>query len=74
MLGPIITFISLLAIAIVISSFGFIPNELIKTQLSPIQYLLSLFFGFAIAAFQEETIFKGFLRNIFIEETWELAW
>jgi len=66
-LGFIIAFVSLFIIAIIASMLGFIPIEITAIQLLPIQYLLSLFFGFAIAAFQEETIFRGFLQNIFTE-------
>lgn len=33
------------------------------------EILLMLFFGFAIASFQEETMFRGFLQNVLTERT-----
>lgn len=37
-------------------------------HLIPVKLLLGWFFGFAIAAFQEETLFRGFWQRIFTEK------
>ncbi|MEM3641571.1 MAG: CPBP family intramembrane glutamic endopeptidase [Candidatus Bathyarchaeia archaeon] len=46
---------------------GFVPKDATYSTVSPASYLLSLFFGFAIASFQEEIIFRGFLQDILKE-------
>lgn len=66
-LGFVIAFVLILVMTMIATTLGFAPAQMPTTQLSPIQYLLSLFFGFAIAAFQEETIFRGFLQDILAE-------
>jgi len=38
-----------------------------SVTVSPIGFLLNLVFGFAIAGFQEETIFRGFLQSVLME-------
>jgi len=42
-------------------------SQLPPLHLVPVWLILHLFFGFAIAAFQEETLFRGFWQIIFTE-------
>lgn len=35
----------------------------------PVDLILGWFFGFGVAAFTEETIFRGFIQGILLEET-----
>jgi uncharacterized protein len=71
--GLLGAFIGLVLSALVILPFvqlGWITENITNGQVlqaSPLTYLLSLFFGFAIAGFQEETIFRGFLQNVLKE-------
>ena len=57
-------------VGIVISVFNLMPSSLVASQdnVSLSQILINLvlgwFFGFAIASFQEETIFRGFLQEV----------
>jgi membrane protease YdiL (CAAX protease family) len=44
------------------------PGELPPLHLAPVYVALYLFFGFAVRAFQEETIFRGFLQPILAEK------
>jgi membrane protease YdiL (CAAX protease family) len=56
-----------LAIVIPVVQLGLVPESVMNNQAgSPSLggYLLGLFFGFAIAGFQEETIFRGFLQGL----------
>lgn len=67
-LGSIIVFILALSIIAPITMLGFAPMSSQGTrQHSPVEYLMTVFFGLAIASFQEETIFRGFLQNVLTE-------
>lgn len=69
-LGTVSIVIIILVIAILFYALGFKPPQYPMSQsfdFSPMKILLFLFFGFAIAAFQEETIFRGCLQIAFTE-------
>jgi membrane protease YdiL (CAAX protease family) len=56
-----------LVIVIPVAQLGLVPESVMNNQAgSPSLggWLLGLFFGFAIAGFQEETIFRGFLQGV----------
>lgn len=65
-LGFILGFVANFGVILFASQFGLIPQEIAPTQPAQptsVDWLLNLFFGFAIAGFQEETIFRGFLMD-----------
>ncbi len=69
-LGFIMVLTSVIGLVLAISMFGFVSSGSQTTQTvpsSPSEILLMLFFGFAIASFQEETLFRGFLQNVLTE-------
>lgn len=43
-----------------------VPTQ--NSQFSVAEILMILFFGFAVASFQEETIFRGFIQRVFTEK------
>lgn len=47
-------------------ALGQVPPQTSQPSLAEI--LMMLFFGFAIAGFQEETIFRGFMQRVFTEK------
>lgn len=70
-LGFIMVLILSVAILIPVMKLGFISENIMNNQPSipsPIEFLLTLFFGLAIAGFQEETIFRGFLQSVLTEK------
>lgn len=59
-----------LLVVIPVAQLGLIPESVMNNQAASPSlggWLLALFFGFAIAGFQEETIFRGFLQGILTE-------
>jgi membrane protease YdiL (CAAX protease family) len=59
-----------LAIVIPVAQLGLVPESVMNNQAGTPSlggWLLGLFFGFAIAGFQEETIFRGFLQGVLTE-------
>jgi membrane protease YdiL (CAAX protease family) len=59
-----------LIVVIPVAQLGLIPDSVMNNQAASPSlggWLLALFFGFAIAGFQEETIFRGFLQSILTE-------
>jgi membrane protease YdiL (CAAX protease family) len=59
-----------LVVVIPVAQLGLIPDNVMNNQAASPSlggWLLGLFFGFAIAGFQEETIFRGFLQGILTE-------
>jgi len=59
-----------LIVVIPVAQLGLIPESVMNNQAASLSlggWLLALFFGFAIAGFQEETIFRGFLQGILTE-------
>lgn len=70
LLGYIGGLILTLGIIIPVAQLGLIPDSVMNNQAALPSlggWLLSLFFGFAIAGFQEETIFRGFLQGVLTE-------
>jgi membrane protease YdiL (CAAX protease family) len=70
-LGIIIVQILTLVIGVALFMLFFPPEEMLPSQTIPTsvgEVLLMLFFGFAIASFQEETMFRGFLQNVLTEK------
>ncbi len=69
-LGFFIAMVSAVAVLTLIMKLGLVPASMMQNQSSqpsPIEFLLMLFFGLAIAGFQEETIFRGFLQSVLTE-------
>lgn len=68
-LGLIIVMILSSILALSFLSSGLVPKETIPVQpdISLSLVLSGLFFGFAIASFQEETLFRGFFQNVVSE-------
>ena len=69
-LGFIIVQILTLVIVVALFMLFFPPAEMLTPQTIPPsagEILLMLFFGFAIASIQEETLFRGFLQNVLTE-------
>lgn len=69
-LGFILAFVVNIGFVLLASRFGLIPPAVPASppvQLSLVDWVLNLFFGFAIAGFQEETIFRGFLMDVLYE-------
>lgn len=59
-----------LVIVIPVAQLSLVPEAMMNSQSALPSlggWLLSLFFGFAIAGFQEETIFRGFLQGVLTE-------
>lgn len=59
-----------LGIVIPVAQLDLVPDNVMNGQPAPPSpgvWLLSLFFGFAIVGFQEETIFRGFLQGVLTE-------
>jgi len=75
-LGFILCFFVNIGFVLLASGFGLLPQEAVTAQparLSFLDWFLNLFFGFAIASFQEETIFRGFLMDA-LQQRFGLAW
>lgn len=75
-LGFIAGFIVNMAFALLALQIGLIPQEAVVSQPSQsplVDWVLSVFFGFAIAAFQEETIFRGFLMEV-LQKRFSVVW
>ncbi len=69
-LGFLISMVSAVAVLAPIMKLGLVPASVIQNQSSQpslVAFLLMLFFGLAIAGFQEETIFRGFLQSVLTE-------
>ncbi len=54
-------------LGLTLEDFGIAPPDPSVLHLLPVMLAQGLFFGFAIAAFQEETLFRGFLQGILTE-------
>lgn len=63
--GFVVSLVLILALSVGFqSAFGLQPPDAAAAQApTPVQTLLGLVFGFAVAAFQEETLFRGFLQT-----------
>ncbi|HSK87699.1 MAG TPA: CPBP family intramembrane glutamic endopeptidase, partial [Anaerolineales bacterium] len=76
LLGFILAFLINIGFVLLASKFGLIPQEAAMTQATQptlADWLLNLFFGFAIAGFQEETIVRGFLMDA-LAHRFNLIW
>ncbi len=70
LLGFILLFVASAAVMIPVAILGLVPTDVTSVpgiQTSTSSFALMLFFGFAIAGFQEETIFRGFLQGVLSE-------
>ena len=65
--GFLTCFTSTSAIMLSALNYGFTSQNTTSNTVTVASYFQSLFFGFAIASFQEETIFRGFLFHAFKE-------
>lgn len=75
-LGFLVGFFINIAFALLALQIGLIPQEAVASQpmQSPLMdWGLSVFFGFAIAAFQEETLFRGFLMEA-LQKRFSIVW
>ncbi|HSL45351.1 MAG TPA: type II CAAX endopeptidase family protein [Anaerolineales bacterium] len=66
LLGFTLAFVVNIGFVLLASQLGLIPPAATASQPAQLglwDWLLNLFFGFAIAGFQEETIFRGFLMD-----------
>jgi membrane protease YdiL (CAAX protease family) len=74
--GFLLGFFINVGVIIFSSQMGLIPQEVTSAQpvqLTLIDWLSNIFFGFAIASFQEETIFRGFLFDA-LHERFNTFW